>query len=251
MQIIVKNIATEYTDEGKGPAILLLHGWQSNLHTFDALAALLSKNVRVIRLDLPGFGNTETPPSAWHIDDYAQFVAEFIDKLGVDVTYVAGHSFGGRIIIKAIAAKTIGPKKLILIASAGVAKRRKTRTVIIKILTKTGSAIMWIPPFIFWRTKVREKLYSYLGSDYLSAGNLKETYLNTIKEDLSSSAKEIKKPTLLIWGDHDMATPIKEGLRLSHLIKGSTLRIIEGASHFVHQEQPQRVAEYMSAFLHD
>jgi pimeloyl-ACP methyl ester carboxylesterase len=251
MQIIVKNIATEYTDEGEGSVILLLHGWQSNLHTFDAITSLLSKKLRVIRLDLPGFGKTEMPPSAWHIDDYAQFVAEFIRKLGIELKYIAGHSFGGRVIIKAIATETIHPKKIILIASAGVAERRKTRAAIIKILTKTGSAIMWIPPLIFWRTKMRERLYGYLGSDYLDAGNLKETYLNIIKEDLSLSAKEIKKPTLLIWGDHDVATPIKEGLRLSHLIKGSTLKVIEGAGHFVHQEQPQRVAEYMNTFLHD
>jgi pimeloyl-ACP methyl ester carboxylesterase len=98
---------------------------------------------------------------------------------------------------------------------------------------------------------MRQKLYSRLGSDYLSAGNMKGIYLNVIREDLSSSATKIHNPTLLIWGDHDAATPLKEGVRLSQLIQGSTLKIIEGSGHFVHQEQPQKVAEYINDFLHD
>ena len=112
MQIIVEGIATEYRDEGTGPVILLLHGWQDNLHTFDALTALLSKNYRVVRIDLPGFGNTELPPSPWHLDDYIEFVDKFIRKIGFGVDYVAGHSFGGRITIKAIATGIIQTKKM-------------------------------------------------------------------------------------------------------------------------------------------
>ncbi len=251
MQIIVEGIATEYRDEGTGPVVLLLHGWQDNLRTFDALTSLLSKNYRVVRLDLPGFGNTEMPPFAWHLDNYVKFVAEFIRRIGINANYVTGHSFGGRITIKGIAARIIHAKKIVLIASAGVAEQRKTRASVIKILTKIGSAIMWVPPLIFWRTKMRQKLYSHLGSDYLSAGNMKGIYLNVIKEDLSSSATKIQSPTLLIWGDHDTATPIKEGVRLSRLIKGSTIRVIEGAGHFVHQQEPQKVAGYMREFLHD
>ena len=251
MQIIVDGIATEYRDEGNGPVILLLHGWQDNLHTFDALAVLLSKNYRVVRIDLPGFGNTEMPPSPWHLDDYVEFVAKFIKKIGFSVDYVAGHSFGGRITIKGIATGIIHAKKIMLIAAAGVAEQRKARSSVIKILTKIGSAVMWIPPLIFWRAEMRRKLYSRLGSDYLSAGNIKEIYLNVIREDLSSSAAKIHDPTLLIWGDHDAATPLKEGVRLSQLIKGSTFKFIEGSGHFIHQEQPRKVTEYINDFLHD
>ncbi len=251
MQIIIDGIATEYRDEGSGPVILLLHGWQDNLHTFDSLVALLSKNYRVIRIDLPGFGNTETPPSAWHLSEYVEFVARFIQKIGFNVDYVTGHSFGGRITIKGISTGVIHAKKIVLIASAGVAEPRKARSLVIKVLTKIGSAIMWIPPLAFWRTEMRQKLYSRLGSDYLNTGSLKEIYLNVIKEDLSSPAAKIQNSTLLIWGDRDVATPLKEGVRLSQLIKGSTLKVIEGAGHFVHQEQPQKVAEYINNFLHD
>jgi pimeloyl-ACP methyl ester carboxylesterase len=251
MQIIVDGIATEYRDEGSGLAVLLLHGWQDNLHTFDALTTFLSKNHRVVRLDLPGFGNTEKPSAVWHLDDYVEFVVKFTKKVGFDPECIAGHSFGGRITIKGIATGIIQTKKIVLIASAGIAEPRNTRSFVIKILTKIGSAIMWIPPLIFWRKEMRSKLYSYLGSDYLSAGNMKGIYLNVIKKDLSSSATKIHNPTLLIWGDHDAATPLKEGVRLSQLIQGSTLKIIEGSGHFVHQEQPQKVAEYINNFLHD
>lgn len=251
MQIIVDNLATEYADEGNGPVVLLLHGWQSNLHSFDNLTHILSKNWRVVRFDLPGFGNTEMPRSKWDLDNYAQFVSKFIDKLNLKVECIGGHSFGGRVIIKGIASDIIHAKKVILIASAGVDERNQTRALIIKILTKIGSIVMWIPPLIFWRTKIREKLYDYLGSDYLKAGNLRQIYLNTIRENLSPFAEKIKHPTLLVWGEQDTATPIKDGLRLSQLIDGSTIEVVKGASHFVHEDQSEQVFEYINKFLHD
>lgn len=251
MQVIVDGIATEYRDEGNGPVILFLHGWQDNLHTLDAVVSMLSKSWRVIRFDLPGFGNTEMPPFAWYLDDYTQFVAKFVQKLGITVDCIVGHSFGGRVIIKGLVAENVQAKRVVLIASAGVAERRKARSMVIKIFTKLGAAITWIPPFIFWREKMRSSLYSHLGSDYAYAGNMKEVYLNVVKEDLSSVAAKIKNPILLIWGDHDTATPITEGRRLAELITGSILKVVQGAGHFVHQEQSEKVAEYINDFLHD
>ena len=59
MKIIVKNLAIEYRDEGTGPVALFLHGWKDNLHTFDPLMPFLSDKLRIIRLDLPGFGESE------------------------------------------------------------------------------------------------------------------------------------------------------------------------------------------------
>jgi pimeloyl-ACP methyl ester carboxylesterase len=81
--------------------VLLLHGWGANLQTFDGLARPLAPTFRVVRLDLPGFGGTEQPPSDWHIADYAQFVSAFLQKLGVSQpACIIAHSFGGRVTIK-------------------------------------------------------------------------------------------------------------------------------------------------------
>lgn len=248
MKIIVQNMATEYRDEGSGPAMLFLHGWQDNLHTFDSLVPLLSGDCRIVRLDLPGFGQSEAPRTAWHIDDYAGFVAEFIKKTGISVDVLIGHSLGGRIALKGMASKTLDAQKIVLIASAGIAERNTFRILFFRRLAKIGRFVTAVPPFGFFREALRRRLYQRLESDYLSAGPLKETFLNIINQDLSDSAKAITKPVLLIWGSEDRETPLRDGQRLATLIPGAALEVISGAGHFVHQEKPQEVAGLIRKF---
>jgi pimeloyl-ACP methyl ester carboxylesterase len=248
MEVIIKNLAIEYSDQGSGPVMFFLHGWKDNLHTFDALMPILAKQHRIIRLDLPGFGASELPQTAWNLSDYIEFVKDFIDKFNLEVEVLIGHSFGGRISIKAVANKIIKPKKLVLIASAGIAKTRTMRNIIFYLLAQTGKAVTLLPPLIFWRTSLRKKLYAIAGSDYFSAGLLKETFLKVVKEDLSGLAAKINIPTLLLWGNRDRTTPLTDGRRLSEIIPASKLEIISGAGHLVHQEKPDKIAELINQF---
>ena len=248
MKIIVQNLAIKYEDEGSGPIMLFLHGWQDNLRTFDSLPFLSFKR-RIIRLDLPGFGGSEMPKEIWDLDNYIQFVADFIKKLNIQIDILVGHSFGGRIIIKGVAEKIFEVNKIIFIGSAGITKKRAVHNLILKILSKIAGLIMYIPPLIFWKEKLRKKVYNLIGSDYLSAGLLKETFLKIIAEDLSENAEKITVPSLLIWGKNDKETPIADAEKFSRLIPNSELKIISGAGHFVHKEKPQEVAKLIQEFL--
>jgi pimeloyl-ACP methyl ester carboxylesterase len=249
MKIIVQNLAVEYQDEGEGEVILLLHGWQDNLHTFDALMPLLSTTNRVIRLDCPGFGQSEIPERAWDLDNYVKLVENFIQKLHLQVDVLIGHSFGGRIAIKGAADKNLQPNKIVLVNSAGIAKNKILRNSVLKIGAKIIGWITYIPPFVFWREKWRKKMYESIGSDYLNAGAMQETFLKIISEDLSASAKKINIPTLLIWGADDTETPLSDGKLFSQLIPNSKLEIINGAGHFVHQKKPEAVAKLIRIFM--
>lgn len=249
MKVIVNGLATEYEDEGAGQIILLLHGWQDDLHTFDALVPLLSPAYRVIRLDLPGFGKSETPKRSWDLDVYVQFINNFVQKLNIHVGTLVGHSFGGRIIIKGNAARKFRTDKIILIGAAGVTKRRRLRNAAIMALAKVGKIITCIPPLIFWRAGLQKKMYRLVGGDYGTAGALRETFLKIISEDLGGSAIKIAMPALLIWGANDTETPISHGERLSKLIRNSELKVINGAGHFVHQEKPNVVAKLIQEFV--
>ena len=248
MKVIVQGIAVEYTDEGNGPIALFLHGWKDNLHTFDSIAPLLSSSLRVIRIDLPGFGESETPATKWALVDYVRFVQAFIDKLNIKPDILAGHSLGGRIVIKGIATKGLEAEKIVLISSAGVAQRKTLRNFFFIIVAKIGRALTSIPPLNRLRQNLRRGLYDSLGSDYLGAGALRDTFLNIIKENLTSAAKTITMPTLIIWGSDDTETPTIDGRRLQSFIRGSSLRVLSGAGHFVHKEKPEEVAELIREF---
>lgn len=251
MKIIVDGLAVEYRDEGNpdGPVVLFLHGWRNDLHSFDAIAQGLVASHRVIRLDLPGFGGTELPKRTWELDDYIRFVADFIKKLGCSVDVIIGHSLGGRIIIKGLGGGVFHPRKAVLVASAGIAKRKTARNQFLKIAAKTGKAVTSIPPFSLLRDSLRKKLYGYAGSDYNNAGPLKDTFVKLISEDLSASAQAISIPVLLLWGARDAETPLSDGERLSRLIPGATLKVFSDAGHHVHQERFAEVTQDIKEFI--
>src|SRR3989344_5618914 len=140
MKIIIDNLAVEYLDEGSGPTILMLHGWADSLHTWDLVIAQLT-GFRIIRLDLPGFGGSERPKDAWDVGAYVQFVLAFCKKLEYEIDILIGHSFGGRIIIKGIGTGALSAKKIVLVASAGVEKKRTAKNEVYRIIAKIGKAI--------------------------------------------------------------------------------------------------------------
>jgi len=248
MKVIAQDLATEYADSGRGPVMLMLHGWKDSSRTFDQLVPQLESNWRLIRLDLPGFGGSEVPKTPWHLEEYARFVQAFCQKTAITPEVLVGHSLGGRVILKAVSENLLKPEKIILIASAGIAKSDSARNKAYKAVAKTGKAVTLVPPLSFFRHKLRRKLYEKAGSDYLDAGPLSETFLNIIGEDLQQNASRITAPTLLIWGDHDDQTPAADALTLNRLMKGSRLEFIPGSGHFVHHEQPGAVDNLILEF---
>lgn len=254
MKIIVQNIATEYMIQGpeNAPVVLMLHGWMDSLHSFDAISAELSTQFRVVRVDMPGFGLTEAPDSAWTMNDYVLWVAAFITKLGVADTRlhaIIGHSFGGRVILKGVGEQRLYADNIILIAAAGNARRNTLRALFLGIAAKIAKGILSIPPLNIWRDTVRKKMYARIGSDYANAGTLADTFVNVINEDLSDNARKITTPTLLIWGAEDSSTPLGDGLRLAELIPDSQMQVVKNAGHFVHQEAAEYVTQLIKKFL--
>jgi len=257
VKVIVQNIATEYTDEGlsasrqgEGMTLLMLPGWMNTIRDFDALASRLVSTYRIVRLDFPGFkGGTEAPPSDWGVKEYAAFVRAFIEKIGLTSYVLIGHSFGGRVAIRGVGEGTLHPSRLILIASAGIAKHRTFRNRAFTVLAKVAKILMLVPPLSLWRAQLRKKLYKKLGSDYLAAGALSNMYLKVIREDLQEYARKISIPTLLIWGSDDDMVPLSDGMLFNSLIKGSQLEVFPGVGHSPHVDCAEEVAKLIEQFV--
>jgi len=250
--LIVNDLDVRYREQGKGHVVLLLHGWGTNLATFNKFVAEWSgQNKRFISLDLPGFGDSELPPTPWDVSAYASFVRDFLTKLTIDQPHViVGHSLGGRIAIKCVSKRSLKPEYLILIASAGMAKPHSFRNVLFMIIAKIGKVVTSVPPLSFFRASFRKKLYVATGSsDYLNAGRMKGTFLKVVQENLADDAGKISVPTLLIWGGQDTETSLTEARTLHDTIKGSQLDIIPQAGHFVHEEKPKEVVKTIGAFI--
>ncbi len=77
--------------EGKGPAIVLIHGFGAAIDWWDDVAQALATNHLVIRVDLIGHGGTAAPDSGYSIERQGELVSAVLDKLGVNRVTVIGH----------------------------------------------------------------------------------------------------------------------------------------------------------------
>jgi len=248
MQIIVNKLATSYQRTGKGKPVLVLHGWGDSLKGWRQFSDLLSRRYEVVSVDLPGFGDTEQPPEAWGLTEYAAFVAAFAEKLSLRPYAIIGHSNGGAIAIRGLATQTLSAEKLILLASAGIRGEYKGRTKVLRLMTKTGKLLTKPLPAAA-KKKLQRKVYDTVGSDMLVAEGLQETFKRVVNDDVRADAAMLKLPTLLIYGTDDAATPARYGRQFHEAIKGSRLEILPNTEHFLHLEQPDHVVRLAEEFL--
>ena len=234
----IKNLNINYIQYGRGEDIILLHGWGQNIKMMDPLGNNLSDNFRITILDLPGFGSSETPHFAYNINDYTEVLHEFLDSLNIKNPILIGHSFGGRIAINYSSLYKV--KKLVLFGSPFVVREKKGLKIkILKSLKK-----------IKMLDSLAERVKKYVGSEDYKAANgiMREILVNTVNTDLTENAKKINIPTLLIWGENDVAVPVSEAKLLEKTINDSALIILPG-THYCYLENLNRVVSILEHFL--
>ncbi len=246
MQVVVNNLLTNYVQKGSGKNVLLLHGWGDSSKGMHLFIEALAKKYKVTSIDLPGFGGTQAPSEAWSVSDYAGFVQQFAYKIGLEPALVIGHSNGGAIAIRALSGGLVADK-LVLVASAGIRGEYKGRMQILRYITKAGKAIaMLLPKRI--QKKLRRKLYTTVGSDMLVAEHLQETFKKVVADDVRQAASTLTVPTLLIYGDNDVSTPLAFGRKLEQAIPNSRLEVIPGGEHGLPTENTQQVINLIKGF---
>ncbi|HWS59814.1 MAG TPA: alpha/beta fold hydrolase, partial [Flavobacterium sp.] len=94
---IYKNTKIAYTDQGKGTAIVLLHGFLENQSMWNAYISDFSKKNRVITIDLLGHGATECLGYIHSMEDQADMIHHVLHDLKIRKAVFIGHSMGGYI----------------------------------------------------------------------------------------------------------------------------------------------------------
>ncbi|HOK17150.1 MAG TPA: alpha/beta hydrolase [Candidatus Paceibacterota bacterium] len=225
--LLVHTYFKKSLEKSKGN-VLLLHGWGVSASIFDSLVEFLTKeNFDVYLIDFPGFGESPAPKTPLVLENYSLLVKEFIEKEIKEETIVLAHSFGGRVAIKLASNFPQLIKKLVLIDSAGFV-RKGLKNTLIKIFAKIFKPLFKLPVL----SSLKIKVYKKIGTeDYLSNLELKKTYANIVKEDLTEEMKKISVETIIIWGKSDKTTPLEWGKKMHQLIKNSIFYEIKGG-HF-------------------
>ena len=229
--------------------LIILHGWQSSKERWAVVKEKIeTEGCEVIVPDLPGFKKENELKRVWNLNDYVKWTKEFIERVCSErlkrgeKIFLLGHSFGGRIAIKFAVRYPELITGLILCDAAGVSPRPKLRVAFFAFLSQIGNLIFSLPVLKYLRPLAKRFIYFLIGTrDYrfIQGPLMKETFQRVIGEDLTSLLSQIKVPTLIIWGDRDRMTPLRDAYLMKKEIPDSKLEVLEGFSHVPHLENPK------------
>ncbi len=261
-QVMINGIRISYcenieitSDDSIRKITCFLHGWGSNKESFTTLFPL-RKNC--IAVDFPAFGKSGKLEKSYTLKNYAEFLADFIQKVIIENTHniytkkklaieFVVHSFGGRVLLKFLDAQFLQNKRFenILLSNViciGVPFYRH--------LTKMQKFQIYLSQFLNRNTytqslkKIITPFFSFLfhdkNSDYnaLDGEIMKKTFQNIVNEDVSVYVEHLdtctnnSKNLKLIWGENDDAAPLYYAKNVHKKYPESELFVVANAGHF-------------------
>ncbi len=231
--------------------ILILHGWNLDCSKYTSLKNELSKyGFKVYVPDLPGFGKTKIDRT-YNLADYEDFVISYLKAKKLPKVNLIGHSFGGRISLRLSANHRDKINSLILTGVPGFKPVTPFHVLSFLLLAKLGRLIFRLPVLSAGRQIAQKYLYkAALSIDYYQTNiELKKTFQNVVKEQLTGFMEKIQLPVLLIWGSDDKIVPLTVAEKMHKLINNCRLEVITGARHGVIWTNYKDFAEKTKRFL--
>ena len=249
--IDIDGVKLHYRQTGSGGRpIILMHGWGCDLTALSLFERVGAERQTVYNLDLPGFGKSSEPPTPWGVEEYTRMLENFVAAMGLDTPILLGHSFGGRIAILYASRNPV--YRLVLVDAAGVRPRRSLRYYAKVYSFKLARKLY---PHLVGREKAERKIEdmrSRRGSyDYNNCSPMmRRVMVNVVNSDLRHAMPHIQAPTLLLWGEDDTATPLRDARIMKKLIPDAGLVTFPGAGHFSFVDNPYQSAATVRRFIH-
>lgn len=233
-------------EAGDGPAAVVLHGWGGRIESMAPVLACLEGR-RVLSFDLPGFGDSPLPGTAWGTPEYAAFVRELLADLGVDRADFVGHSFGAKTSLYLAATEPPLVRRLVLVGASGLRTPPSTRARLKRAVSRGARFAGRLGPV---GGRVRDAIYERIAStDYREAGSLRPILVKVVNEDFSDLLPRVQAPTLLVWGTEDDAVPVTHARKMKGSIPDAGLILFEGAGHFAYLDERDRFCRIVTKFL--
>lgn len=258
-----------YKDWGKGQPILFSHGWPLSADAWDAQMVFFGQQgYRVIAHDRRSHGRSTQTWDGNNMDQYADDLAELIEYLDLKDLIMIGHSTGGGEVAHYLGRH--GTKRVAKVVLVGAVP---------PLMLKTDKNPNGLPMDVFdgirkgtledrsqFFRDVTIPFYGYNREGAKISEGVRESFwaqgmmggikgqLDCIREfsevDYTEDLRKIDKPTLIVHGDDDQIVPIvASALESSKIVKGSVLKIYEGADHGLSQTHTERFNQDVLDFI--
>jgi 2-hydroxymuconate-semialdehyde hydrolase len=256
-------IETNYHDEGRGPAILFIHGSGPGVSAFAnwrLTIPALSGRYRVVAPDMVGFGFSDRPKGvAYSKETWVKQAIGLMDALKIDKAHVVGNSFGGAIALAMAIKHPDRVGRLVLMGAVGV-----------PFTISPGLDAVWgYEPSLDAMKKLLD-IFAYdrgLVTDELAELRYRASIRPGFQESFSamfpaprqrwvdalasadSDIRAIPHETLIVHGRDDKVIPLANALTLLDLIERSQLHVFGRCGHWVQIEHAQRFANLLDGFF--
>ncbi|HEX7672456.1 MAG TPA: alpha/beta fold hydrolase, partial [Polyangiaceae bacterium] len=267
-------IDTFYLDAGSGPPVVLLHGLgATNASMLPTLVALAGRH-RVLAPDLPGFGDSEKPIASYDARFFANWLATFLDRVGVDRAHVVGNSMGGRIAIELALTSPSRVRTLSLLAPSMAFRRFRHAVPLVKFLSPEMGALPLplLAPHIHHGVRMLFARSSRLPSAWYDSAV--DEFLRVFRTPrgrvaLFAAARQIylerpfgptgfwsrlsrvTQPALFVWGDRDRMVPSGFARHVEETLPHAKSVVLQDSGHVPQFEHPELTHELISSFLAD
>ncbi|MEP2988438.1 MAG: alpha/beta hydrolase [Parasphingorhabdus sp.] len=250
-----------YRDQGNkdGPVIVLIHGSNGHVQTWDALIEMMQDEFRLISLDLYGHGLTGPNSTAnYGAEAMISAVAKVLDQAEVEKAVWVGNSMGGWLSWRAALAVPDRVSGLVLVDASGAQAAEKVKPYLGARLARSAIGQLLLPE-ITPRSLVKSSLEENYASPELITEELVDRYWEMLRfpgnrraavdragvnrePDKWNDVGDIKVPVLLLWGDQDSVVPVSHGKAFDSAIPDSRLIVYPDAGHLPMEETPEQVA---------
>ncbi|MGC4897344.1 alpha/beta fold hydrolase [Micromonospora sp. DT31] len=223
--------------DGDGPPVVLVHGLAVSHRYFTPLASALAPRHPVYVPDLPGFGLTERPATAYDVSRHAAFLADWLAAYRPGPVCLLGHSFGAEVAAALAADRPDLVAALVLAGPTSDPAARSRRGQIGRWLRAALWEAKWQAPILL-RDAVDARPWRVLAT-------VSHSVRNAIEEDLV----HVTAPTLVLAGTRDHVAPAAWLAQVAALLPDARLVTVPGASHNVVTTAPGPVAEALHTLL--
>lgn len=257
-----------YRDEGnsKGPAILLIHGSNSHLQTWESVVDNLKSKYRLISYDQPGHGlSGRAGNDDYRGDAMAAAGIKILDTLGVERAMWVGNSMGGWVSWRAALKYPDRVSSLVLMNASGAQDGEKIEPYLGAKLMQTsiGQAIL---PYVAPRSIVKQSLQQSVYNPEVMNDALITRYWELVRFPSNRQATiersradrepekwddidSINVPTLILWGEEDKVIPVSHAKLFKNKIKNSEVIIYTKIGHLPMEENPDQVSKDIDQFI--
>jgi 3-oxoadipate enol-lactonase len=250
-----------YDDQGDGPPMLFLHGFPHDRTLWASQRVALSPQARCIVPDIRGFGHSSTH-GPYSMDQYADDVAALLDWLQLEQAVICGLSMGGYI---AMAMWRRHPERVRALvfcdtkAGPDTEEGKTRRDELIALVKRDGTRVIadaQITGMVGSMTRERRpevvaSLRAMMGRQS-AAGVIGALQALRDRPDSRDTLKSVSVPSLVVVGEDDALTPIKEARAIAEALPSAArvrLEIIAGAGHVPCVERPAATTHALSDFL--